>query len=211
MELIVKNTSNAVSLVFLLLFSTQLSAVTVNDAIKARQNNKPAEAVKILTQLANSGNNIAQYNLAVHYSQGLGVAQNEFVANEWSKDATRTGLVEAYLNLNSEAIKPANGASLTFLISPAKWLSKQEPNKYTIQLASSRYEKSIKKKFEEHNLKGKGGYYHYTRDGVDRYALIYGVYPTVAEANVAMKKLPDELQKQTPWVRKIKSLQKISK
>ncbi len=69
----------------------------------------------------------------------------------------------------------------------------------------------VVKSFEDNNLKGKGGYYHYVRDGVNRYALIYGAYKTVAEANIAMKKLPEKLKKKTPWVRKIKSLQKISK
>jgi DamX protein len=96
-------------------------------------------------------------------------------------------------------------------VDPALWLDKQEPEKYTIQLASSRYEKSIIKSYEKNNLNGNGGYYHYVRDGVDRYALIYGTYKTVADANVAMKSLPSELRKKTPWVRKIESLQNISK
>ena len=211
MELMLKNTIKTVALLALQVFSAPVIAATVSDAINANKKNKSVEAVKILTQLANSGNTIAQHNLAKHYSLGKGVQKNTSLAEQWSKDAARKGLVQAYLSLNTEAIKPASGISLSFSVSPDKWLSKQEPNKYTIQLASSRYEKSIKKSFADNNLKGKGGYYHYSRDGVDRYALIYGVFKTVAEANIAMKKLPEKLQKKTPWVRKIKSLQKISK
>lgn len=49
------------------------------------------------------------------------------------------------------------------------------------------------------------------KDGIDRFALVYGVYKTVAAANVAIKDLPDELRKKTPWVRKIRSIHKVSK
>ena len=104
----------------------------------------------------------------------------------------------------------ANGLQLTFNSGPLYWLEEQEPNQYTIQLASSRKEKSIERIYDENHLKGKGGYYHYKRDGVDRYALIYGTYKTVAAANIAIKKLPEKLRSKTPWVRKIKSLQKLS-
>ncbi|GMR16017.1 MAG: hypothetical protein BMS9Abin31_0317 [Gammaproteobacteria bacterium] len=211
MELIIKNNLKTFILSFVILFSAQAFAATVSEALMANKNNNATKAVKIWEQLANSGNSIAQYNLASHYSTGKGVQQNKDIADQWLKDATRTGLIQAYLNLNKQAIAPAKGVTLNFSVSPNMWLSKQKPNQYTIQLASSRYEKSIKKSFADNNLKGKGGYYHYSRDGVDRYALIYGTYKTVAAANIAMKELPENLRKKTPWVRKIKSLQKISK
>ena len=201
----------SLSFSLLVFFSAQSLAVTVGDGINASENNDPAGAVKIWTQLAKAGNSVAQYNLAKHYSTGKGVQKNTSIAEQWLKDATHSGLIQAYVNLNGKGVTPANGVTLSFNVSPLSWLEKQEPNKYTIQVASSRYEKSIKKSFEDNNIKGNGGYYHYVRDGVDRYALIYGAYKTVAAANVAMKKLPENLRKKTPWVRKIKSLQNISK
>ena len=194
----------------LIFFSAQSLAVTMSDGINASKSNNQAQAVKIWAQLANAGNSAAQYNLANHYSAGKGVQKNETIAEQWLKDATHSGLIEAYVNLNKKAITPGNGVTLSFNVSPLRWLEKQEPNKYTIQVASSRYEKSIKKSFEENSMKGNGGYYHYVRDGVDRYALIYGSYKTVAAATIAIKKLPEKLRKKTPWVRKIKSLQNIS-
>ena len=195
----------------LIFFSVQSLAVTVSDGIDASKNNDQAGAVKIWAQLASAGNPVAQYNLANHYSAGKGIQKNESMAEQWLRDATHSGLIQAYTNLNKEGVTPANGITLSFNISPKLWLEKQEPNKYTIQVASSRNESSIKKSFEDNNIKGNGGYYHYIRDGVDRYALVYGTYKTVAAANVAMKKLPENLRKKTPWVRKIKSLQNISK
>ena len=201
----------SLSFSLLILFSTQSLAVTVSDAINASKSDEPAEAVKIWKQLAKAGNSVAQYNLANHYLAGEGVQKNESTAEQWLRNATHSGLIQAYVNLNKKGVTPAKGVTLSFNVSPLLWLEKQEPNKYTIQVASSRYEKSIKKSFEENNVSGKGGYYRYVRGGVDRYALIYGAYRTVAAANVAIKKLPKNLRKKNPWIRKIKSIQKISK
>ena len=201
----------SLSFSLLIFFSVQSLAVTVSDGIDASKSNDQAGAVKIWAQLASAGNPVAQYNLANHYAEGKGIQKNESMAEQWLRDATHSGLIQAYTNLNKQGVTPANGITLSFNISPELWLEKQEPNKYTIQVASSRNESSIKKSFEDNNIKGNGGYYHYIRDGVDRYALIYGTYKTVAAANVAIKKLPENLRKKTPWVRKIKSLQNISK
>lgn len=211
MELIMKNIFKSLTLFSVMLLSSQSIAASVSEAVIASKNNNAAKAVKLWSQLADEGDSIAQYNLANHYSTGNGVQKNKVIAEQWLKDATRAGLIEAYLNLNKQAIAPANGKSISFYTGPLTWLKKQEPNKYTIQLASSRNEKSIKKSYEKNNLKGNGGYYHYVRDGVDRYALVYGSYKTVAAANIAMKKLPEKLRKKTPWVRRIKSIQKVSK
>ena len=205
-----KNSFKSLILSILILFSSQNMATSVSDAVIASKNNNVIEAAKLWSKLADSGNTIAQFNLANHYSEGKGVKKNKMIAEQWWKDATRSGLIEAYLTLNKRAISPATGQTLSFQIGPDIWLKKQEPNKYTIQLASSRNEKSIKKSYEKNNLKGNGGYYHYVRDGIDRYALVYGSYKTVAAANIAMKKLPKILRVKTPWVRRIKSIQKIS-
>ena len=211
MKLTIKNYLKNITLSAFVLFSSQSVAVTVSDGIAASENDDNAEAVKIWSELARSGNTIAQYNLATHYSSGNGVKKNKKVADKWLKGATRSGLVQAYLNLNKNAVAPANGMTLSFNVDPELWLQKQEGSKYTIQIASSRNKKSIVKAYGDNNLKGEGGYYHYARDGVDRYGLIYGTYKTVAAANKAIVQLPKHLRKKNPWVRKIKSLQNISK
>lgn len=206
-----KNYFKYISLLIFILFSSQNVAVTISDGIAASENNDNNKAVKIWSELASSGNTIAQYNLASHYSSGAGVQKNKKVADKWLRGATRSGLIQAYLNLNKKAVVPANGMTLSFNIAPELWLQKQEGNKYTIQLASSRNKKSIIKAYGDGNFKGQGGYYHYAREGIDRYGLIYGSYKTVAAAKKAIALLPKHLRKKTPWVRKIQSLQNISK
>ena len=206
-----KNHFKYIILPIWILFSSQNMAASVSDAVNANKNNNAVEAVKIWMQLANSGNAIAQYNLANHYSVGNGIEKNKLLADSWLKDAAHSGLVQAYLKLNKKSIASAKGVSISFNVGPFFWLNKQEPNRYTIQLSSSRNEKSIVKFYDDNNLRGKGGYYHYIRNGVDHYALVSGVYNTVAAANEAIAQLPEKLRKKTPWVRKIKSLQNIRK
>lgn len=211
MELIVKKYIKYTSMIVLMLLSLQTIAATVSDAIIASENNNSAKAVEILSQLAGTGNSVAQYNLASRYSEGNGVQQNKVMAEQWLKDAARSGLIEAYVSLNNEAISPGNGQYLRFQVGPDAWLNKQASHLYTIQLASSRNKKSIIKSYDENNLKGKGGYYHYVKGNTDRYILVYGAYKTVAAANIAINKLPAKLLKKTPWVRKIKSIKNITK
>ena len=133
MECIVKFLNKSLIVSLFIFFTSQSMAVTVSDGVNASNSNDLAVAVKIWTKLANSGNMIAQYNLANHYSSGKGVQQNSALAEQWLKDATHSGLVQAYLKLNRKAITSAKGMSLSFNISPSAWLGKQESNKYYVQ------------------------------------------------------------------------------
>ncbi len=211
MKLSRKNITNHFFVILFLSVFQSASAASVDDAIAAVEDNDHETAIKIWTQLAENGNVIAEYNLANNYSSGTGTEKNTQLAQVWYSNASHKGLVDAYIAVNKKALAPGNGVSISFDVGPQFWLSKQNPARYTIQLASSRNKQSIQKLFNKSNLKGKGGYYQYSRNGIDRYALIYGTFSTVAEAKTAMSQLPEELRKKTPWVRKIKTLQNISK
>ena len=186
-------------------------ANSVSEALTASKNSNNEEAAKIWTQLANRGNASAMYNLANHYSLGKGVDEDKALSEVWLKNATRSGLVEAYLTLNSAAVATAAGSQLTFHSGPTYWLEKQEPTEFTLQLATSRNKKFIEKIYSEHQLRGQGGYYRFMSAGKNRYALVYGTYKTVAEAKSAIEQLPKSLRKSPPWVRKIQALHKISR
>jgi len=204
------NIKNKLMLFLFFSYSSVVFSNSVNEALIADKNNNSKEAAEIWTQLASRGNSIAMYNLASHYSSGKGIDKNKTLSDEWLHNATRLGLVQAYLNLNSNAVTPASDLQLTFKSGPLYWLEKQEPSEYTLQLVSSRNKKLIEKFYNENNLKGKAGYLHYMRSGKDSYALVYGSYKTVAEAKTAIANLPEGLRKSPPWVRKIKSLHEIS-
>ena len=206
------NIKNKLTIFVLFIFCSSLAMASnsVSDALLASKNNNDIEAAEIWSQLAAKGNTIAMYNLANRYSSGKGIDKDKKLSVEWLKNAARSGLVEAYLSLNSTALSSAEGLHLSFNSGPLYWLKNKAPDKYTIQLASSRNIKSIKNIYSKNNLKGKGGYYHYLWHGKDRYALVYGAYETVTAANVALANLPEELRKSPPWVRKIQSLHNIS-
>ena len=185
-------------------------ASTVKEALAASHDNQEEEAVRIWSQLASSGNSIAKYNLGNHYLNGEGVEQDQATANNWFKNATRSGLVQAYQKLNKKALVNGSGVSLKFDIGPLYWLQNQESKMYTIQLMSSSSENSIMTYYKENDINNQGGYFKYSKDGRVRFALVYGTYPTVADATKAISELPKNLRKKSPWVRRIKSLKKIS-
>lgn len=185
-------------------------ANTVKEALAASNDNQEEEAVRIWSQLASSGNNIAKYNLGNHYLNGDGVEQDQSTAYKWFKNATRSGLVQAYLKLNKKALVNGNGVSLKFDIGPLFWLKNQDSKMYTIQLMSSSNESSIMTYYKENDINNKGGYFKYNKNGRVRFALVFGTYPTVADATKAISELPENLRKKSPWVRRIKSLKNIS-
>ena len=204
------NIKNKLVLFLFFSYSSVVCSNSINEALIADKNNNSKEAVEIWAQLASRGNTSAMYNLASHYSSGKGIVKNKVLSDEWLDNATRSGLIQAYLNLNNNAVTPASYSHLTFKTGPLYWLEKQKPGKYTLQLISGRNKKLVEKIYNDNNLKGKAGYLHYMRSGKDNYALVYGVYETVAAAKAAITKLPENLRKSSPWVRKIKSLHEIS-
>lgn len=78
---------------------------------------------------------------------------------------------------------------------------------YTIQLLGS-YEKSdITSYINAHHLQNKATYYRTTFSGKPWYVLVYGIYPTDAEAKSAIARLPEGIKKLNPWVKPVASVQ----
>jgi len=105
----------------------------------------------------------------------------------------------------SEKSKKAKG------IHRESWLLAQNPSYYTIQLVGLQNEKSINKFVKKYKLFNQVAYYKTLYHKKDWYPLLYGVYPTRKEASSAMKKLPQELRKFSPWIRTFSSIQQIIK
>jgi len=91
------------------------------------------------------------------------------------------------------------------------WLLAQKPSYYTIQLIGLQNEKSINKFVKKYKLFNQVAYYKSLYRKKDWYPLLYGAYPTRREASSAMKKLPQELRKLSPWIRSFSSIQQIIK
>ena len=91
-----------------------------------------------------------------------------------------------------------------------KWLLQQNPSFFTIQIMGGRNEKALRSyaQTHRHRYRGPMAYYQTKFKGGTWYPLLYGLYPTHKQALAAKRALPDDIQKLSPWVRKISAVQK---
>ncbi|MDH5570622.1 MAG: SPOR domain-containing protein [Gammaproteobacteria bacterium] len=170
-----------------------------------------SQARIILNQAANNADPVAMYNLGVMQFSGMGETSNTEAAKSWFNKATKYKLVEAYNRVQLNTIAPAGTTPVINIQTPQEWIKIQNPDYYTLQLASSTNRKLIEKYYIENQLEGKAGYYINRRAGEDWYALVYGSYPSAGEASDAIVNLPKDLRKWSPWVRKLKDIQRLVK
>jgi len=89
----------------------------------------------------------------------------------------------------------------------AAWLWSQDPSSFTLQLLGVRQQDSVQKFLRKYSdLKGKTVYFHTQHDTREWYTVVYGVYPDKEQAQLAIKRLPAELQSASPWVRSFGSI-----
>jgi septal ring-binding cell division protein DamX len=106
-------------------------------------------------------------------------------------------------------VTPQKGA-LKNTIYRESWLLDQDASFYTLQVLGVRTEESLLDFIKAHKLlqSQNVAYYKTVYKGKQWYPLLYGVYPTKSAAAEAVKKLPEKVQKSTPWIRKISAIQK---
>jgi type II secretory pathway predicted ATPase ExeA len=86
------------------------------------------------------------------------------------------------------------------------WILAQNPSYYTIQILGVRDEKAVLKFVGKHRLWNQAAYFQSNFKGKDWFSLLYGLYPTSKEALLAKEKLPEEIRKLSPWIRKMASV-----
>lgn len=199
-----------VSGLFFLLFPVLLVADDFSNAINAMQNENYQYSSIVWNRLSKQGNILADYNMAINLKKMNARSEDQ---KEWLRTAARKRLVTAYGMLQPGSIKPAKyqASSNSIYVKPDDWVKIQKPGYYTLQLASSIHEKSIDKIYEQYQMKGQGSYFKNVKQGQARFTLVYGAYPTASDARIAIDDLPEGLRKWKPWVRNIKSIQKIMK
>lgn len=88
-----------------------------------------------------------------------------------------------------------------------KRLLSTETDYYTIQLLGSHNKQEILDFIKAHRLEAKALYYKTSYQGQPWYVLVYGLYKTDAAATAAVKQLPEAVQRLTPWVKSINTVQ----
>ena len=89
------------------------------------------------------------------------------------------------------------------------WILAQDPANYTIQLLGTGNEKLLVVLIKRLNLVDKTAYYRNARLDKPWYALTYGTYSSISEANDAIDQLPADLLKGQPWIRKYSDIQSL--
>lgn len=197
--------------VLLVMCTGHAYAGQAEDALNAVQVGDYGTAARLWSALAQSGDVSAQYNMALLYRAGQGVPPDGGQAAAWLHRAARQGLVDAYVMLRGSDTEPAVAADTQALATqdPRLWIYQQNPDYYTLQLASSKSLPLIQKYIADNNLAGRAGYYKSVRNGEDWYALVYGAYSSIDEAQAAIPTLPEGLRKWSPWVRKYQEIHRI--
>lgn len=86
-----------------------------------------------------------------------------------------------------------------------QWLRIQTPQDFTLQLSGGNTDDQLRQLIRDLKL-DEGFIAHTLRNGRDWYLLLYGVYPTRRQAEIALQHLPPSINK--PWIRTIGSVQK---
>lgn len=153
------------------------------------------------------------------------ISKNKISNNKVKPWLRRFDSVQAKINTektNSKPIKPQKvNKKITSQIQPAitspvapkiedseAWLWSQNPRDYTLQLLGGRNDKSIQAFIKKYKLRGKAVYFHTRHNQRNWYALVYGSYQNREDALKAIKNLPSELQKTSPWARSFASIHK---
>jgi TPR repeat protein len=90
------------------------------------------------------------------------------------------------------------------------WLSRQDASAFTIQLLASKDQANIERFLQSIPGAIKTHRYQYSVKGETWTGIATGIYPSIKEANLAIKTLPAALKKNKPWVRSIGALQKLA-
>jgi len=105
------------------------------------------------------------------------------------------------------AIAGVNNVAFQEPVDGTDWLLSANKGDYTIQLAASNDEKSIKSFIRQQPVLEGLSYVRIIRRGKDGYVALYGTYPTFSRAKQAIADLPASLRDNGPWIRRISALQ----
>ncbi len=89
-----------------------------------------------------------------------------------------------------------------------RWLMRQSPSAYTLQLTASSSEAGVVKLIKSLQLSEPVAYYRTERKGKPWFTVVYGVYPDSKAAQAAASKLPERFRKGGAWPRSFGTVQK---
>ena len=194
--------------------------VIYENGLNGKQSDK--QAAYWYREAALQGYSYAQYNLGMLYVEGRGVNRDLSEAKYWLQIASRQKIdqaTEALGKLNitpppqaaQESSKPRIAHAPYHSNPVAKginWVKKQDPRHFTVQLARSKDMAWILKLAASSQLDQPMIHYQFHSKDDDWHVLIYGSFPTKAEAQKAIDSLPEAMRKWSPWIREFREVQR---
>lgn len=186
-------------------------------------------AAKWYKKAAEIGYPYAQYNLGVLYLEGKGVKKNKDEAIYWLQIASLQGVKQAneLLEKLGQHVAPKDtthqakpkkryhgGPLPTDKLAETKdssWVAAQNPEHYTLYLAGSYDLASLMSVAQSIPNQSKVNYYEVNFKGKSWFTLIYGEFESAQLAKKALRKLPDDIKKWSPLVRKFSEMQQTLK
>jgi len=97
---------------------------------------------------------------------------------------------------------PVDGA----LESP-NWVLVQDPEQFTVQMSASTDRASVEQFLERAALPAPNSIFTFDRDGRTWFALVHGLYPSIADARTAIERMPAPALTNQPWIRAVGRIQ----
>lgn len=91
---------------------------------------------------------------------------------------------------------------------PAPQTSVASNKDFTVQLLASDHLSDVKNFITAHNLENKAQYFRTENQGKPWYMLTYGKYTSAVLAENALKQMPQDLKKHSPWVKSLATIEK---
>jgi len=88
-----------------------------------------------------------------------------------------------------------------------KWINQQNPQHFTMQLLGTFNKSSLIDFVKTHNLEKNTAFFVSQRNNRNWYTLVHGNFSSKLLAEQELKKLPTELQKTKPWIRRFSDIQ----
>lgn len=169
-----------------------------------------AAARRALECAAAQGYAPAQYNLATLYARSSQSAEDIAAARRWYAAAATTfaPAADALAALPSQApvaTAPTTAASL--ILHDHDWVMAQAASAYTVQIASGTSAAVLESMLRREVDTGDAACVHEHPGTRQPYSAIVGVYADKASAESARAALPASLRANSPWVRRVSSLQ----
>ena len=112
---------------------------------------------------------------------------------------------------HAPAASTANSVQNT--VEREKWLLSQDATAYTIQIMGVHNEQSLMDFIKKNQLLGQNqiAYYESSFQGKAWFQLLYGIYPTKQAAELAADKLPENIRRAGPWIRRMSAVHQAIK